>query len=145
MGIGKMPLDLRIVITLGIISCVIYFGTVVALLLGIAHVPADNPGSALFGLVTLSTDQSRGIHDFVIGVAGLVSIYGLWHRTGWVWWYELAFMAYAFVDSAFSFSSDPITVTVSMLLSASVIVWLLYRRQLFGIGSRETLDSHRPQ
>lgn len=135
-GVVKLPLDQRIVITLGIVTCVIYFGTVVGLVPGVAHVPADSPGRALLGTIILSSDLSRGIHDSVIGLIGLVFVYGLWHRTRWVWWYGLAFMAYSLVDAAFSFPLGPITVTIAMLFSAGIILWLLYRRQLFGIGSQ---------
>ena len=106
MEIKKRPLDLRIIIAFGIISCIIYFSIVIGLILGVAHVPVDRPGYALFGQVILSTDLSRGINDFVIGFACLIQVYGLWYLKRWVWWYSLIFATYAIINSMFSFTAD---------------------------------------
>ena len=116
---------------LGIVTCVVHFSLIVLLVLGVAHIPEDTQRPVLFGTIVLSSELSLGIYDFVLGLCSVVFVYGLFRRTRWAWWYALALNTYGVVDSAFSFTLLPVVVTITMLLSTGVIVWLVYRRQLF--------------
>ncbi len=131
MRTAKLPLDLRVVITLGVISCVIRLGGIILLILGMMHVPPHAPHHVLFGTVVLSSDFSAGIHDFLMGLADLVFVYGLWHRLRWAWWYALLFTTYNVADSASLFHLYPTTAALALSFGTGQILWLLYRRQLF--------------
>ena len=139
---SKLPIDLRVVMALGIVSCVVHFGVLVLLVLGVAHIPEDIRDRVLFGTIVISSELSDGIYEFVMGLCSVVFVYGLFRRTRWAWWYALALNTYGVVDSAFSFTLLPVVVTITMLLSAGVIVWLIYRRKLFEGKNRSSLGEN---
>ena len=138
---SKWPIDLRVIMALAIVSCVVHFSLIVLLALGVAHVPEDMRDRVLFGTLVISSERSHGIYDFVMGLCNVIFVYGLFKRTRWAWWYAMALMTYGVIDSAFSFSLLPAVVTMTMLLSAGVIAWLVYRRHLFGIGLKANTEN----
>jgi hypothetical protein len=138
---SKLPIDLRVVMALGIVACVIHFGLIVLLVLGVAHTPEDTRRPVLFGTIVLSSEPWLGIYDSVLGLCSVIFVYGLFRRTRWAWWYALALNTYGVVDSAFSFALLPVVVTITMLLSGGMIVWLLCRRGLFQGRNAESVKS----
>lgn len=127
----RLPIDIRVVMALGITSCIVHFGLVALMILGVGHVSEDTESRVLFGTIVLSSELSYGINAFMSGLLSVVFVHGLFRRTRWAWWYALVFMLYGVGDSAFGLTSLPVVAATSMLLSAGTIVWLVCRRQLF--------------
>ena len=130
----KMPLDVRVVVWLEIISSLMHFIIVGLLIIGIAHSPSNNHRDVLFNTVCLSTNLSTGTYSFSLGLACLVGAYGLWQGYRFGWWFVLIFSIYNISDSALMFSDYPITTTIAICFSLGIIAWLIYRRQLYKIG-----------
>jgi hypothetical protein len=128
---SRLPIDLRVIMAFGIASCVIDFGLITLLITGVARIPEDAHNRVFFDTISLSSELAHGMYSFSLGLCRIVSVYGLFRRTRWAWWYTLAFMSYGVADSAFGLTSVPVVAATSMLLSAGVIVWLVCRRQLF--------------
>ena len=141
MSSSRVPFDLRVVMAIGIISCIVGFGSAILLAVGIFHVPASAPRPALFGMFIISSDLSAAVYAFIHGLADAVLVFGLWRRAPWGWWYALVSTAYNVGDTAFTARLYPISASVAIFLGISIIAWLLYRRQLFvgrnGDGNRE--------
>ena len=144
MSASRLPLDLRVVMVLGVLSCVVYFGAAILLAVGIAHVPVDTPGRAFFGMIVLASDASAMIRELASGLACVVFVYGLRCRSRWAWWYALAYMTYNMADALSILPSYTITAAIAIASAAAITVWLLCRRQLFGIGreTKEWRDGH---
>lgn len=131
MSSSKVPLDLRVVMAIGIFSCIVDLGSAILLMVGIFHVPASAPRPALFGMFVIASDLSAVIYAFVNGLASAGVVLGLWRRAPWGWWYVLVYMVYGVGATAFVARLNPVSATITIVLDISIIVWLLYRRELF--------------
>ena len=136
---GKMPLDVRIVIWLGVISAIIAFLMLGLMLIGIAHIPSDYSRPILFGTFSIDSDLSLGIHTFLIGGISLALAYGIAKAYKLSWWLMLFFSAIGVSDTLLIFSECPVTCTIGLCFPFGIIICLVCRRRLFGIGkgSRE--------
>jgi len=130
----KMPLDVRIVAWLGLISAVVAFLFVGLLISGLAHIPSGHHRPILFGIISLASDLSLGIHTFWVGAGSLICAYGLIRGFKFGWWLTFIFSINGICDSLLIFSDAQVVATISICFSLGIITWLLYRRRLYKIG-----------
>lgn len=130
----KMPLDVRIVASLGFISALMSFAFVLLLVIGVAHFPSNYQRPVLLGVFHLRSNLSAGVHSFLVGLASSVSAYGLIKGCKFGWWLALVFSLSAIPDSLLMFSDYPVSVTIGICISIGIIIWLVLRRGLYGIG-----------
>lgn len=133
----KMPLDVRIVAWLLVISAFMHFFITLLLLIGIAHSPSDYNRPVLFGTLSLGSDLSSGIYSSLLGGASLVSAYSLVRGHKFGWWFVLIFSIYNIYDALLLLSCYPTGATIGICISFGIIGWLVYRRRLYNIGRTE--------
>ncbi len=131
-----MPLDVRIM------GWIFFAASVVWLLIGlllfteISHIPPGDQRLTFFGMITLTSDMSFGMHSLVISLTGFLSFYGIMkgHRFGW--WIALFLCINGCSDSILVFSQHRVAAVISILMSIGIIVWLVFRRRLYNIGKK---------
>ncbi|HIJ69736.1 MAG TPA: hypothetical protein HPP87_00060 [Planctomycetes bacterium] len=130
----KMPLDVKIVAWLVIISALMHFLVFTLILFGIAHHPSGYERRVFFGIFRVSSDLTASVHSFIMAAACLGYAYGLrkGYRAGW--WFALAFSFHNVVDSLFGLPDFPISTSIAILFSIMIIIWLVVRRKLYNIG-----------
>lgn len=133
LGPGRRPKDLIFVMGLVILSGVMGLLWTVLLFVGVFHVPEEVEKKAHF--LVSSSDYVAGTVEAFTAVACGVAAYGLWRETRWGWWFNVAFCAYNIVSTANIWPQYAKTAVVSLLFSVLILIWLMWRRRLFGIGS----------
>jgi len=130
----KMPLDVKIVVVLGVIASIMHFLVFTLILLGLAHSPSGYQHRVLFGLLRFVSDLAVGTHSFIMATVCLGCAYGLAKGYKFAWWLMLIFSGSNIVDSFLLSSDFPITGTTSIFFSLMMIGWLIFRRKLYHIG-----------
>ena len=131
----KAPLDVRIVVWLLVVGTIMELLIGSLLVLGIGHSPPNHHTKIFWGLVVPS-DLFLGVYTFAHAVTGLIGAYGLARLSKFGWWFVFFLDIYGMSDAYFRSQEYPVTVTIGICLGLATIVWLIYRRQLYGIGAR---------
>ena len=130
-GKGRPPLDVRIVrglcflVALGQVPLGILFWSGAIKLVGTYRV--------FLGAVVVASEPAAGVYALFIGLCWLFCAWGLMRRTGRAWWFATVFSAYYLIDEALQFSRSPRDFVIGATIQISLIVWLWFRREYYGV------------
>ncbi|HIJ69734.1 MAG TPA: hypothetical protein HPP87_00050 [Planctomycetes bacterium] len=130
----RMPLDVRIIAWLFVGGAIITFFMVALSLFGLLNLNPDYSPSVLFGLVSLDSNFTSAIYYLLCAVLELICAYGLITGRAYAWWLTMMHSVIIFFDAILLYSHVPTAATLSMAIVLSIVVWLLSRRRLYGIG-----------
>jgi len=138
----KAPIDVKIVAWFFIIVGIFSLLSVMLLITGIAQLPSDNPRKVFFGTFNLVSDTSNIIYFLLIGMMNLITGYILKKGSKIGWWLAFAASINGISDSILlGFSKHKISTMTGIIIDLSIIIWLLYRRQIYNIGSRTEMKA----
>lgn len=130
----RMPLDVQIIAWIIVASAIISIFSIVLLLCGLIRFPSGYSRPILFGLTSLDSNLSSGIYSSVTAALDLICAYGLIRGQAYAWWLVLILYLCGLADTLLIYFEAPITATLSLCMTVAIIVWLVYRRRLYGIG-----------
>jgi lysylphosphatidylglycerol synthetase-like protein (DUF2156 family) len=130
---SRPPLDVRVV------AYFMYLGGFVALAIGLllsAGVvkPADDASRrVLFGAVVLTSSTAEAIYLFCTSGCILFCAWGLMRRMKHAWRFALIYNAYNATDSMLVFPKYPVNAAIGIVIVATIIAWLWFRRGYYGV------------
>jgi hypothetical protein len=128
---SRPPLDVRIVpgfcflVALGQVPLGILFLSGVTKLAGTYRV--------LFGAVVVASEKAAGVYALFVGICWLFCAWGLHRRMKFSWWFATIFSAYYLTDEALQFARSPRDFVIGAIIQISLIAWLWFRREFYGI------------
>jgi len=130
----NLPLDVRVVVWLALISAGVGFLFFTLLLLGFAHHPPGYERRVFLGTFCVGSDLASSIYTFLMATACLACAYGLAKRHKLGWWFALTFSFYNIADALFGSPDFPVSTGIAICFGLITITWLLVRRRLYHIG-----------
>jgi hypothetical protein len=133
----KAPLDVKIVAWFFIIVGIIGILLDVLLIIGIAKSASGSPRKVFFGAFNLISGTSNGMYFLMIGTMNFITGYILKKGSKIGWWLAFAGSINGISDSILlGFLEYKNSATTGIFINLSIIIWLLYRRKIYNIGSR---------
>ena len=132
----RMPLDARI------IGYCVVFGASISVLLGISlacgvsRISKPEVRLVALGLFRLTSQLSFGLYFLLLGFAYVVYGYGIARGYRFAWWLGLVTCSYTLCDFVLVASAYPSASTLGICMHSVMIAWLVFRRRLYGIGTR---------
>ena len=130
----KMPLDVRIVKWFLFVVSFISFCIGLLLLSGLSHISSTDHRVILFGILSLTSGLSFGIYYSCMGFMAFFCGYWLSKRAKLGWWCLFIESMYNSSDALLIFSHHKLSVLIGISINLGLIIWLFYRRRLYGIG-----------
>ena len=138
----KAPLDVKIIAWFSIIVGIIVLLLGILLITGIAHTLPDHPTKVLFGIIALASDTTNAIYTLIIGAMDFITGYILKKGKKIGWWLAFIGSIYGIPNYILlGFSEHKISALIGILMSLVIIIWLIYRRKLYDIGTSSELKS----
>ena len=130
----KAPLDIKFIggVSFVFSLCLSLLGFM--LISGIAKVSStEDPRRVFMGIFLIESEFSHGLHELSYGLLGIIAALGLIWLKNWAWYMTLGLFVICFIDYLFVFSRSSVTTNiVYFIIDLSFIVWLFYRKPLFG-------------
>jgi hypothetical protein len=136
----KLPKDIRIIVWILAVLAVIYFVLAALFLSGTSKFVSEGARPALFGLLSLVSETSSGMYFLVLGVAGLISVYGLKKGFKFGWWLVLVLSINSILDGLPLLKNHTVGVLITTSIRILLIFWLFYRRRFYGIGIAQSFS-----
>jgi len=133
-GLRKLPIDVKIVSWILIVIGMIGLLFVVLTIIGIARKPIGYSRLAALGFLRLDTDLSYGFYNFFFSILHIIAGLSIKKLYKFSWWLTLIVLLYAVSDSILIYHDHPPFFTFDIALSTAIIIWLFWRRKLFGIA-----------
>lgn len=131
---GRVTLDIKIVGFIVGLAFFLFLLLGLLFLSGLAHVPIRDVRPALFGILSLVSDIQFGLYFFCIGIIGIFSAYGIVKKFKVAWWSLLILLIDRLLNGLLMLPDYIVSISIGSGLSVAIIIWLVYRRRLYGIG-----------
>lgn len=132
---NRLPLDVRIVTYYLYALSILFFLLGLSVITGFAE---PQPHRILLGCVEVASRPADSLDKLLAGAAFLFCARGLMRRSRFVWWFSLVFFVYCSTDALLILPERPIGVAVSIGIDIALIVWLWFRKDVYGLQPRET-------
>jgi hypothetical protein len=133
----KAPLDVRIFAWFFIVVGIIAFLLGILLITGIAYTPPGYQKKVLGGIIVLKSDTANAIYTLILGALNFINGYILIKGKKIGWWLAFVGSIYGISDSILlGFAGHNISASIGILMSLVIIIWLFWRRRLYGIGEK---------
>jgi len=127
----KIPIDLCILGCLVLIDGFFHMCFALILLSGMGYFPFSGNRPALFGTLNLTGEVLCGVYSLILGIIALISAIGVLKRIKYCWWLLLIYLTNNILDLIQQYSEHRVSVTIWICLNIFVIIWLIYRRNLY--------------
>jgi hypothetical protein len=132
--INKSPLDVRIVSYFIFAVSLLMLVCSALLITGIGRLGPRQIQQVFFGTISLSSGLSFAIYMICTGFLKLLCAWGLLRCIKSAWWLMFIYCLYEIVDMIFLYSYDELNASVGLIINIVIIVWLIFRRQLYNVG-----------
>ena len=138
----KAPIDVKIVAWFLIFFGILGLLSSILLMTGIAYSRPDTPRKVFFGLIILVSDEYSGIYYLMFGSLNFFTGYIIkkGKKPGW---YFAFFGSIIGISDAIllGLSVHKISGTIGIFMELVLIIWLIYRRKLYNIGTKSEIKS----
>jgi len=126
------PVDVKVFSWFYIIAGIICIFLGLLLITGIAHSFPDRQMKLFLGIISISSDIAKAIYTLIMGAINVITGYYLKKYTKIGWWLAFIGCICAILNSiSLGFSRNRISASIGILISIVIIIWLLYRRNIF--------------
>jgi hypothetical protein len=87
----------------------------------------------LFGTVVIVNGLADGIYTLLTGLCWLFCAWGLMRGIKFAWWFAMIFLVYFLTDEVLLLPRYPLPFAIGIAIQILLIVWLWFRRGLYGI------------
>jgi len=130
----RASLDINIIAWFYMIVGIIVFFLGILLITGIAYTPKGYQNKILGGIITLQTNIANAIYTLILGAMNFITGYFLKKGKKIGWYLALVGSIIAMSNSILlSFSDHKISALIGILMSLVIIIWLIFRRQIYNI------------
>jgi len=130
-GKSRPPRDVRIVAYLFYIGG--FAGVLVSILLCSGLTEPDESHRVLLRAVVLANGLTQGVYTLFMGLCYLFIAWGLMRGVRLGWWFAMIYIVYCSAEGVLQFPGYPVAVTIGIVINISLIAWLWFRRELYGI------------